>query len=210
MKVTKYPQSCLVIEEDGVRIAIDPGMFVAQKFRATDLLPLDGILLTHEHPDHVDPKLIEALVGQTAIPVVGNQSTATLFGGVVNKVVGDGEEFQIKNLSIKTHELPHVPMVDGKPGPQNTGYIINQVFFHPGDGLEVQNLEIKKAAVPIAGPDVSPKDIYGFITALKCEVVIPIHYDYFPADPNFYHQLLNSYNLPLKFLTLNNGETADI
>jgi L-ascorbate metabolism protein UlaG (beta-lactamase superfamily) len=76
-------------------------------------------------------------------------------------------------------------MVDGSDGPQNTGFIINSTFFHPGDGVSIKSLTIDSAAVPIAGPDVSPHDVYQFIADLNCNTVIPIHYDYFPGDAQF-------------------------
>lgn len=211
MKVTKYPQSCLILELDGKRLAIDPGSFVAQKYKASDLLPLDGILITHEHPDHADPQLIKGLVDQTPIPVIANQSTAKLLGDVVTKIISDGEETEVGGFKISARELPHVAMVDGAPGPQNTGYVINGAFFHPGDGISIDNLKVSSAAVPIAGPDISPRDIHHFISQLGCSVVIPIHYDLFPADPEFYKTLFGDwFKLPIKFIPLNSGESTEV
>jgi L-ascorbate metabolism protein UlaG (beta-lactamase superfamily) len=208
MKVTKYPQSCLVVENNGHRILIDPGSLVPQHYKVADLMPIEGILLTHEHFDHADPEFIESLSGNN-IPVIANQSTATLLGGLITKVVNNNEEFEIAGFSVKAFELPHCRMVDGTPGPQNTGYIINKTFFHPGDGIEVSNFKIDSAAVPIAGPDISPHDVYQFIKELGCHTVIPIHYDYFPADPHFTASTLNSIS-SLKVIVLNNGESAEI
>ncbi len=75
MKVTKYPQSCLVIEKDGKRAVIDPGSLVLPKYKASDILPIDLILITHEHQDHADPALIDQLLAAKKVPVVANAST---------------------------------------------------------------------------------------------------------------------------------------
>jgi L-ascorbate metabolism protein UlaG (beta-lactamase superfamily) len=83
MKITKYPQSCLLIEQNGKRILIDPGSLVTRKYSAKDLLPIDAILITHEHSDHADPTLINELLDLTKVPVVGNQSTAKELSPIV-------------------------------------------------------------------------------------------------------------------------------
>jgi L-ascorbate metabolism protein UlaG (beta-lactamase superfamily) len=209
MKITKYPQSCLVIEHNNKRLIIDPGSLVSQRYKAADMLPLDGILITHEHVDHADPEFIKSLVNGENIPVVGNQSTANLLGNLVSLVIKNGDELDVAGFAIKAFELPHCNMVDGSPGPQNTGFIVNKTFFHPGDGVEINNLKIKASAVPIAGPDISPHDVYKFVMDLGCQTVIPIHFDYFPGDPHFIATILSG-NASIKVVVLENGETVEV
>ncbi|HUC88076.1 MAG TPA: MBL fold metallo-hydrolase [Candidatus Binatia bacterium] len=210
MKVTKYPQSCLLIEKDGKCLLIDPGSLVTPAYQASDLLPIDGILITHEHSDHIDPTLIRSLLESKKVPIIGNASTAKAFDGLITKVIEDGEEFDLAGFHLKARDLPHCAMVTGDPGPQNTGYVIDGTFFDPGDGISIETVKVDSAAVPIAGPDISPRDIYSFINQIGCKTVIPIHYDYFPADPKFYANLLKNMNSPVKVLVLNNGESTDL
>lgn len=210
MKVTKYPQSCLILGKNGKRLAIDPGSLVSAKYRATELMPLDGILITHEHPDHADPALLKALATST-MPVIGNQSTASTLGeGIITQVVADAEHFSVAGFEVTARELPHCPMMDGSAGPQNTGYVIDGVFFHPGDGVAIEDLQVTQTAVPIAGPDISPRDVYGFITQVGAQTVVPIHYDVFPADPEFFADLLQRYDSGLKVIVLASGQSAEL
>jgi L-ascorbate metabolism protein UlaG (beta-lactamase superfamily) len=210
MKVTKYPQSCLVLEKNGKKIIIDPGSLVSPKFSAADLLPAEAILITHEHSDHADPGLISELTKGSKMMVVGNQSTAKALGGVINRVVVEGEDFEVAGFAVTARELTHVAMVDGSAGPQNTGFVIDGVFFHPGDGLEIDNLKVSVAATPIAGPDVSPKDVFSFVKSVGCDIVIPIHYDYFPSDPNFIAKLLSPIKSSIKVIILENGQSTEL
>ncbi len=211
MKVTKYPQSCLIVELDGKRLIIDPGSFVADKYKASDLLPVDGVLITHEHADHVVPEFLKSMVGDSSVPVIANKSTANLLGDIVTKVINDGEEITVAGFKITARELPHVDMVDGTPGPQNTGYVIYDAFFHPGDGVNIENLTVGSAAVPIAGPDVSPRDVHQFITQIGCKVVIPIHYVAFPSDPQFFKKMFAGwFKLPIEFVVLASGESTEV
>ena len=208
MKVTKYPQSCLIIEKSGKRIIIDPGSFVSAKYSASDLLPADLILITHEHGDHIDPKLLDELLDDKKIPVIANESTAKILEGRVTKVINDHETIEIEGFEIAARELPHVLMVNGSEGPQNTGYVIDKIFFHAGDGIKLADLHVETAAIPLAGPDISPHDVYKFISELGCETVIPIHYDFFKEDPTI---LKNEYFFPgVKSIILADGETTEI
>ncbi len=209
MKITKYPQSCILIEDRSKRILIDPGSFVSSKYTASDLLPLDGILITHEHQDHVDSNLLVALTSGGNIPVIGNESTAKVYGELITRIVDDHQNFEVAGFKITARELPHCLMVDGSKGPQNTGYFIDGVFFHPGDGTEV-DLKAKAAAVPIAGPDVSARDSYRFIRQLGCEVVIPIHYDYFLGSPEVFAQILAGIDRSIKVIPLSDGQSTTI
>lgn len=210
MKVTKYPQSCLIIEEQGKRIVIDPGALVSDKFAAQDLLPLDAILITHEHEDHADPELIRGLVGASHMQVIANLSTKNLLGDLVTQVVTDNEEFEAAGVKIVARELPHCLMVDGSAGPQNTGYVVDGVFFHAGDGIKLDNLQVQAAAIPIAGPDISVRDVFDFIKQLRCTTVVPIHYDYFLENPNLLAGIGEGTLKDVRFVVLDDGQSAEL
>lgn len=210
MKVTKYPQSCLVIERDGKRLCIDPGALVSEKYKATDLLPLNAILITHDHQDHVDTKLLQDLVQGSNIPVIANQGTKDLVGDLVTQVVEDGETFEAAGMRVVARELPHCLMVDGSPGPQNTGFVIEDVFFHAGDGIELEGLQVPSAAIPIAGPDISARDVFSFIKQLGCKTVVPIHYDFFLENPHVLASMASSAAPGVTFVVLDHGQSTEL
>lgn len=209
MKITKYPQSCFIIEQVGKRLVIDPGSFVSAKYQAQDLLPVDGILITHEHADHADPNLVRALAGGK-IPVIANQSTANVLPGLVTQVVADGEQFQVAGMSVSARELPHCLLPDGSSGPQNTGYVIDGHFFHPGDGIALDGLTVPTAAIPIAGPDISARDAFAFIKQLGCQTVIPMHYNYFKEDPQLLATMAENVVPGVQFVVVEDGQSIEL
>ena len=57
MQLIKYTHACVRLEEGDRSLVIDPGMFSET---ATALDGADALLITHEHPDHVDEAAIRS------------------------------------------------------------------------------------------------------------------------------------------------------
>lgn len=207
MKITKYPQSCLVVEDKGVRLVIDPGSFVADKYEARELGNINLILITHEHKDHLDISYLNDIIElNPGVEIWANQSVANLIPTYITKVVTDANEYNFRSMIIRSVYIKHVLMPNGDPGPENTGYIINDIFFHPGDGIDT-NESADIVAAPLAGPDISPKDVIEFIKCTQAKTVVPIHYDYWPAKPRMFEHLIAN---NIKYIILNNGQSVNL
>ena len=207
MIITKYPQSCLLIEHKNSRILIDPGSFVAEKYLPTNFGRIDLVLITHEHFDHLDTKLLQVICEQNNPEVWANNSVAQLIPGLVTKIIYEDSVNNLSDMSIKTINIPHMILPNGEPGPENTAYIIDDILFHPGDGIGSPKNKIEVFAAPLAGPDMSPKKAVDFVKLVNPKVVIPIHYDFWPAKPEMWHSLIGAI-YDYKYLT--DGESINI
>jgi L-ascorbate metabolism protein UlaG (beta-lactamase superfamily) len=201
MKVSRYFQSCLLIEEGGVRILIDPS---GQDSDTEKFGKPDAVLYTHEHGDHFDKDMAQNFIN-SGVAVYANGSTAKHFNTPPTIAV-DGQEFDLKGVKVKVLELPHCLMWDGSQGPQNSGYLINGKLFHPGDGKELDGLQVDNLALPITGPDVSLKDAVSFAKQVKAKNVIPIHYDFIGTKPEVFASISGP---DFKTVVLANGASAD-
>lgn len=208
MKVTKYPQSCLLLEKNQTRVVIDPGGEFTKKYTAEELGKLDAVLYTHRHADHFDPQLVEGFL-QNAVPLFANKETAALIEGE-STIVNDGDEFRVGDFSFKARELPHNLDVNGAAGPQNTGYIVDGVFFHPGDGIEIENMSVETVAAPMAGAGISPKAVFEFLESIQAQRVIPIHNDIWTANIERMLAKTRTFNLPYEWIVLEHGESAEL
>lgn len=202
MKVTRYFQSCSLVEEGNARILIDPS---GQDSDIEKVGKLNAVLYTHEHGDHFDKDMAQNFIN-SGVAVYANGSTAKHLN-TPPKIAVDGQEFKILGASIKVIELPHCLMWDGSEGPQNTGYLINQKLFHPGDGKELAGLQVDNLALPITGPDVSLKDAFSFANQVKAKTVIPIHYDYIGTKPEVFASIAGD---KFKVNILKNAESIEI
>ncbi len=182
IRITKYPQSCLVVETADLRLLLDPGVYLLDQFNADDFASIDAVLVTHRHQDHLEMRIVEPLVERGA-RLIGNADVADAVGsGYDMTVLADGEETDIDGVRVRAHDIDHCPMVDGTPGPPNTGFVIGDRLLHPGDGVEAP-VRADVIAVPIAGPSISMRDAYMMIEAAGSAHAIPMHYDGFIARP---------------------------
>lgn len=205
MKVTKYPQSCLLLEKDGKRIVIDPGIFFVKEYAVDDLGKVEAVLYTHQHPDHYDPGLAIQL-SERGVKLYANSDTAALMGDAAT-VIYSGQPFTTAGFSILPHDLPHCRTIE-KPPPPNTGYIIDNNFFHPGDGVVTSGVAVGSLAVPIAGPDISFVDAVDFAKQVGATKIIPMHYhqDAFWANPDNFASRVKF----AEVIVLQNGESVEL
>jgi L-ascorbate metabolism protein UlaG (beta-lactamase superfamily) len=209
MKVTKFPQSCLLVEHENRKIVIDPGVQFLDTHSVEELKGVEAVLYTHQHSDHYEPKIVEALLNQGAA-VYANAATAELIGTDRVTTVNDGQTFTVAGFEIVARELPHCLLSDGSEGPQNTGYVIDGVLFHPGDGKELAGLQVDNLALPIAGPDISILDAINFAKQVGAKVAIPIHFTAIPADPGVFAAYAAKGNANFEVRVLADGESTEI
>ena len=211
MKITKYPQSCVVIEKEGNKLLFDPGFFVAQKYSADIFHDISAIILTHRHSDHVDENFISEILNLKKVPVIANEDVSELLGSIVTKVVNNGDIFELSGFKIEALSLPHVKMVDDQTPPPNMGFIIDDELLAPGDSVEIISRSIPYVLLPIAGPDLSLRDARIFCERINAQVAIPVHYSIFSDEkPEIACGLIKAALPDIKIYTLNNEDKVSL
>ena len=78
MQVTHFGHSCVLLDTGTARLLIDPGNF-SPGFE--DVTGLDAVLVTHQHPDHLDPERLPALLrGNPDARLIVDSGTAGQLG----------------------------------------------------------------------------------------------------------------------------------
>jgi|CXWL01.1.fsa_nt_gi L-ascorbate metabolism protein UlaG (beta-lactamase superfamily) len=175
MRVTKFGHSCFLVEESGVRILFDPGAYSTGQ---NEVKNIDAVLITHEHPDHLSPDSLKT--------VLANNPEAKIFtnngaGKVLDEhnipysILGDGESTGVKGVIIEGFGVEHACIHESIPLIRNTGYLIAERLYYPGDALHVPSKPVEILALPVAAPWMKLSDAVDFAAKIKPKVCLPVH-----------------------------------
>jgi L-ascorbate metabolism protein UlaG (beta-lactamase superfamily) len=181
MKITKFGHSCLLIEEEGVRILLDPGSYSGE-VQADNL---DAILITHNHQDHLNIDLLQSILTrnpQAQIVTVAEVGKDLDEAHIQYTVIEDGAEVTVAGVSVRSSGMRHSYIYGTMPQCQNTGFIIADRFYYPGDSLHVPEEKIEILALPVAGPWMKLSECIDFAKAVKPTYVIPVHDGFIRED----------------------------
>ncbi|HEY2041902.1 MAG TPA: MBL fold metallo-hydrolase [Jatrophihabitans sp.] len=179
MKLTKYGHSCVRIADDSDRrLVIDPGVFSA----VPDALDgIDTVLLTHQHPDHVDVEALSAAATRNSeLKVWGPRDVVDQLAKVEAladrlTAVGPGESFTAGGLQIQTYGGQHALIHSSVPVVSNVGYLVADTVYHPGDSYTVPTAAVELLLIPISAPWARISDTYDFVISVRAPRAFGIH-----------------------------------
>lgn len=207
MKITKYIHSCLLLEKENDKILFDPGLFsfAEGKVKPNLFKDLTAIILTHCHPDHIDDESLAQIIEN-------NPNVVVLANGEIQSKLAEKkiavEKFETGtrhtgNFNLEAFDAPHEKLLADEI-PQNTAYVVDDIFVHPGDSLS-ENVYKKKGtkvlALPLMAPWETELQTFEFAKKMSPQQVVPIHDGY--AKDFFLESRYNNFS---KFLKRENIE----
>jgi len=173
MKITKFEHSCLLVEDNGKVVLVDPGSFAwdSGQIKLDTWPKVDEIAVTHEHGDHFHPPFIEALhkAFPDAVWVTNGSVAAMLKGmGIANVTTTDTDFIKITPVKHET-----LPPGMGEP-PANIQVDVFGRLTHPGDSHSLTSTK-EILCMPFISPWGSMTHGTEVALQLKPKQVIPIH-----------------------------------
>lgn len=177
MEITRYGHAAILVETDGIRILVDPGVFsLADVFELTDL---DAIIVTHQHADHLDPKrfprLAEANPSARLLcdPQTAHQSEHAW------SAHNAGDETRFGPVSVLGVGGLHAVITDDLEPVANVGVVIhgpdNVRLFHPGDSYDYIPSDIDVLALPLSAPWAKIAETAEFVRQVGAAETFYIH-----------------------------------
>lgn len=174
MTITKFGHCCLLIEVGGVRILTDPGNYNETPI-VTDI---DAVLISHEHADHLHVESLGVVLAKNpAARVISHAGVGNMLdeAGIEWESVVDGEELEVKGVKIQSFGSKHACIHHDLPPVQNTGFLIAERLFYPGDAFHSPGKPVEVLALPVAGPWMRLEEAIEYAKVVKPKCVFPVH-----------------------------------
>jgi L-ascorbate metabolism protein UlaG (beta-lactamase superfamily) len=177
MQLTHFGHSCLLAQFDDTSLLFDPGNF-SHGFEG--ITGLSAIVITHQHPDHVDVSRLPALLeGNPQATLYADPQTAAQLGERCQPVrVGDA--LSVGSVTVRAvggrHAVihPEIPVID------NISYLVGDGdhparLMHPGDALFVPDEPVDVLAAPASAPWMRISEAVDYLRAVAPTRAVPIH-----------------------------------
>ena len=174
MKLSKYDHACFTVEKEGSTIVVDPGNLTANLVRQRSVV---GIVITHEHADHFDSRIITAILDEN--PEAQIFSTATVVPQLAMydvHVPAIGEKRTVGPFTLQFFGGHHAVIHESIAQIENYGLLIDETLYYPGDSFALPaTLRPPHILVPVAAPWLKIAETIDFLRALRPAVAYPTH-----------------------------------
>lgn len=216
MKITKFPQSCLLIETKDKKILIDPGELKYKEEYFDIWNNVDIILITHKHPDHCNTAVLEKI--QNNVKIYSTQEVKDATNLNIN-IIKENDVIELDKIKIEVVHAIHgyQPLLKGgKEIYENVGYIIDDGenrLYSTSDTICFQNdYKADILCLPVTGHGVTMSAFEAALYAKEvgAVVTIPVHMDNpaFPPDFDYIEKMFNKFEV--EYDILDNNESIEV
>jgi len=178
MQITRFGHAAVLVESADTRILIDPGSFSLDA--AFELEGLDAIVVTHQHPDHIDqtrgPELIKR---NPDAQLLCDPETASMLEFGSWHEHGDGVATTVRGITVRGVGARHAVIVPELPRIANVGVLLSAdgapTVFHPGDTYEYAPEGVDVLALPLGAPWGKVSETVDFVKRVSPTTLFPIH-----------------------------------
>jgi|SRR3989344_3634534 len=211
MKITKLGHCCIVIEEKGLRIMTDPGAWTALQSKGQKI---DVVLVTHEHQDHFHiDSLKEIMATNPAVRIITNPAVGKLLNDadVKHELLKHGQSLEIAGVLFEGHGENHAVIYENYGQVENTGFMVGEKFFFPGDSFHNPSKPVEALALPVAGPWMKISDAIDYAKAVHPKKCFPVH-DGMMSIRGFVYFIVNNFLQPygIEFVDTDKNNSFEI
>ena len=173
MKVTKQTHACLIFEQSGKKLVLDPGSYSEAQENLHDVL---AIVITHAHDDHCfEAQLDRILATNPSAEIYCPSDVATRLANYQTKVVYHGDYYEIGPFSLEFFGDLHAVIHPSIPVIENRGVLINNLLYYPGDSFTQPDRKVEMLAVPTSAPWLKMSEVMDFVQAVDHNQSMPTH-----------------------------------
>lgn len=166
----------MLIEENRVRVITDPGTYTTAQ---DEVKNINVIVITHEHADHLHIESVRKIrENNPTSTIVTNSAVDKLLREADIQdaiIIEDGQSDEVAGIHISGHGHQHAEIYKSRSRVMNTGYMIGERLYYPGDAFHNPRIPVDVLALPVAGPWVKISEATDFALEVNPKVVFPVH-----------------------------------
>lgn len=178
MKITKLGHCCLLVEDNGVNILTDPGAWTRAQ---NELKNIHAVVITHEHQDHFHIDSVKAIIANNPeVKIFTNASVGKLLSeqGIAFEQLSHGQSTDFKGISLEGYGEKHAVIYGEYGQVENTGFLIGNKLFHPGDSFTKPGKHVEVLALPVSGSWMKISDAIDYAKEVAPKKWFPVHDGY--------------------------------
>ena len=188
MQITHFGHSCVLLDTGAARLLIDPGTF-SSGFES--LTGLDAVLVTHQHPDHLDADRLAALLrANPDARLLVDAGTARDLDAD-HEVLSPGDALDVAGARIEVLGGEHAVIHPDIPVIPNNAYPVDGTHLHPGDAFPALPVPVEVLFLPTAAPWLKASESVDYLRSLAPRTAVPIHQGLL-ARPQVFYRLFET------------------
>ena len=174
MKVTKQEHSCIIIENAGSTLIVDPGSFTTLLVGLSDVV---AVVITHEHADHWTSDQLERILERNpAARIFGPGGVAAAASEFTIEVVNGGDTVEVGPFTLQFFGGEHAVIHSSIPVVDNVGVLVNDELYYAGDSFTIpEGVDVSTLAVPAGAPWLRIGEVMDYVMAVKPHRSFPVH-----------------------------------
>lgn len=214
MKITRFAQSCILIETNNKKILIDPGCLQYQEsYPDNEWKNIDILLITHKHADHCHVDAINKIVKNPKTKFYTTKEVADAYPEFSPNIIKVDDILNHDDIKIEVVKAVHgyIPLLKGgKEIYENVGFIVDDGAmraYQTSDTICFENdYKCDVLFIPVVnhGLVMGSWEAAFFAKETEAKLVVPIHYDN-PKHPADFEQIEKDFKaqgLNFKFLKI--------
>ena len=209
MKITKYPQSCLMVETNNQKILIDPGTIKYEESFFSKWQESNIILITHKHFDHIHKDVLKNL----NIPIYSTKEVQDTYPELPINIIKENDVITLNNIKIEVVKAIHGfnPLLkNGGEVLENVGFIIddgtNRLYLTSDTICFNNDYKADIVALPVTAHGITMSAYEAALWAkdMGAKLALIIHMDnaFYPSDLNFIEENFSKVNVNYQILDI--------